>query len=77
MNLLKYLIESSGLNQAQFAKKVGRNPQHIHRQIKSGGKMNFNSLIEYAKIVGIEQLKFQYKGYDVEIILKQNNHPLQ
>jgi len=49
MNLLKYLIESSGLNQAQFAKKVGRNPQHINRQIKSGGKMSFDSLIEVCR----------------------------
>jgi len=77
MNLLKYLIESSGLNQAQFSKKVGRNPQHINRQIKSGGKMGFDSLVEYAEIVGIEDLKFAYKGYQVEIILKQNNHLLR
>jgi len=77
MNLFKYLIESSGLNQAQFAKKVGRNPQHINRQIKSGGKMSFDSLIEYAEIVGIEDLKFEYKVYQVEITLTQNNPPLQ
>jgi transcriptional regulator with XRE-family HTH domain len=70
MNLLKILIAASGLNQAQFAKKVGREPQNISRQKKNGGNMTFESLLEYSKIVGVSELKFNYKNTKVTLNFK-------
>jgi transcriptional regulator with XRE-family HTH domain len=70
MNLLKILIAASGLNQAQFAKKVGREPQNISRQKKNGGNMTFESLLEYSKIVGVSELKFNYKKMKVTLKFK-------
>jgi plasmid maintenance system antidote protein VapI len=58
MNLLKLLIETSGLNQKKFAEKVGRKPQHINRQIKSGGGMHTKMFFEYARIIGVSEIKF-------------------
>jgi transcriptional regulator with XRE-family HTH domain len=70
MNLLKLLIETSGLNQAKFAEKVGRKPQHISRQIKSGGGMHTKMFFEYAEILGIDELKFDYKNTNVTLKFK-------
>jgi transcriptional regulator with XRE-family HTH domain len=69
MNLLKILIAASGLNQAQFAKKVGRKTQNIGRQKINGGNMTFESLLEYAQIVGVSELNFNYKNVKVKVIL--------
>jgi len=69
MNLIKLLIETSGLNQKEFAEKVGRHPQHISRQKKNGGNMTFESLIEYAQIVGVSELNFYYKNVKVTLTL--------
>jgi transcriptional regulator with XRE-family HTH domain len=70
MNLLKTLIQASGLNQKEFAKKVGRNPAHISRQKINGGNMTFESLLEYAQIVGVSELNFDYKNVKVKVIFK-------
>jgi transcriptional regulator with XRE-family HTH domain len=70
MNLLKTLIKTSGLNQKEFAKKVGRHPAHISRQKINGGNMTFESLLEYAKIVGVSELNFNYKNVKVKVIFK-------
>jgi hypothetical protein len=55
------------LNQAQFAKKVGRKTQNIGRQKINGGNMTFESLIEYAQIVGVSELNFNYKNVKVNL----------
>jgi transcriptional regulator with XRE-family HTH domain len=70
MNLIKILIAASGLNQAQFAKKVGRKPQNIGRQKINGGNMTFESLLEYAQIVGVSELNFDYKNVNVTLNFK-------
>jgi hypothetical protein len=70
MNLLKLLIETSGLNQVKFAEKVGRKPQHISRQIKSGGVMHTKMFFEYAEILGIDELQFNYKNTKVTLNFK-------
>jgi transcriptional regulator with XRE-family HTH domain len=70
MNLLKTLIQASGLNQKEFAKKVGRNPAHISRQKINGGNMTFESLVEYAQIVGVSELNFEYKKRKVKVIFE-------
>jgi len=70
MNLLKILIAASGLNQKEFAKKVGRNPAHISRQKINGGNMTFESLLEYAQIVGVSELNFDYKNVNVTLNFK-------
>jgi transcriptional regulator with XRE-family HTH domain len=70
MNLLKTLIKTSGLNQKEFAQKVGRHPAHISRQKINGGNMTFESLLEYAQIVGVSELNFDYKKVKVKVIFK-------
>jgi transcriptional regulator with XRE-family HTH domain len=70
MNLLKTLIKTSGLNQKEFAQKVGRHPAHISRQKINGGNMTFESLLEYAKIVGVSELNFNYKNVKVKVIFE-------
>jgi transcriptional regulator with XRE-family HTH domain len=69
MNLLKILIAASGLNQKEFAKKVGRKPQNIGRQKINGGNMTFESLLDYAQIVGVSELNFDYKNVKVTLNL--------
>jgi transcriptional regulator with XRE-family HTH domain len=70
MNLLKTLIQASGLNQKEFAQKVGRHPAHISRQKINGGNITFESFLEYAQIVGVSELKFTYKSVNVKLTLK-------
>jgi transcriptional regulator with XRE-family HTH domain len=69
MNLLKTLIQASGLNQKEFAEKVGRHPAHISRQKTNGGNMTFESFVEYAQIVGVSELNFNYKNVNVNLRL--------
>jgi len=56
MNILKELVKASGLNQVNFAKKVGRSAGHISRGISQGGNMNFSTIFHHAEKCGIKQL---------------------
>lgn len=70
MNLLKSLIDSTGLSAAKFAEKVGAKPQQITKNCRDGGDMKFSTFKKYCEIFQIKNLEIKHGNYT--IIIKLN-----
>ncbi len=68
MNILETLIFETAKNKHQFAKMVGVTPQKINAQIKS--KTPLLPAYEYAKKLGIKELKGIANGCEIHLIFK-------
>ena len=67
MNLLKSLIEQTGLSASKFAKKVDRHPQQITKNIRDGGDMKFSTLKNYAEIFDFKVLEIKHGNCKITI----------
>lgn len=70
MNVLQELIKKTGLNQAQFSKKVGKHPEHINRCLSKGGDLKFSTIEDFAKKTGINFLKITHGNCSLTLKFK-------
>jgi len=68
MNTLENLINSLGLNNNQFAKKMNVTPQKLHAQTKSSKALFY--AYQYALKLGIKELKGIENNCEIHLIIK-------
>lgn len=69
MNILEQLIKANAKTKYEFAKKVGTTPQNINAQLKS--KNPLAPAYEYAKILGLKELKGIANGCEIYIVFNK------